>query len=38
VLADAEYDPETGELSEEAVHCFICQGSGAVYLYPRRGA
>lgn len=38
VLADAEYDPETGELVEEALPCFICRGSGAVYLYPRRGA
>ena len=35
VLADAEYDPETGELVEEAVPCFICRGSGVVYLYPR---
>ena len=38
VLADAEYDPETGELVEEAVPCFICRGSGVVYLYPRHRA
>jgi hypothetical protein len=36
VMLDAEYDPTSGELVEEAVPCFICRGFGAVYLYPTR--
>lgn len=36
VLADVAYDYETGELIEEAVRCFICKGSGSVYVYPKR--
>ncbi len=35
VLLDASYDPETGELVREEVACFICHGSGSVYLYER---
>lgn len=38
VLADAEYDPETGELVEEAVRCFICRGERVVFVYPERRA
>jgi hypothetical protein len=33
VLADAEYDPATGELVEESIRCFICRGMGTVYVY-----
>jgi hypothetical protein len=33
VLADAEYNPSTGELVEESVRCFICRGEGTVYVY-----
>jgi hypothetical protein len=36
MLADAEYDPQSGELVEEAIRCFICRGSGAVYVYGLR--
>ncbi len=37
-MADAEYSPETGELTEESVRCFICAGAGVVFAYgPRRG-
>ncbi len=35
VLLDASYDPETGELVQEETLCFICHGSGSVYLYER---
>ena len=35
VLLDASYDPETGELVQEETPCFICHGSGRVYLYER---
>ena len=35
VLVDATYDPETGELVQEEAACFICGGSGSVYIYER---
>ena len=35
VLLDASYDPETGELVQEETPCFICHGSGSVYLYEK---
>ena len=33
VLLDAEYDPASGELTQETVDCFICGGSGSVPVY-----
>jgi len=40
VLLDAEYDFESGELTQESTECPICHGGGSVsiYLYsvPRR--
>jgi hypothetical protein len=40
VLLDAEYDFETGELTQESIECFICHGGGEVSVYryatPRR--
>ena len=33
VLEDARYDYATGELTQSETPCFICKGTGAVYLY-----
>ena len=33
VLTDAEYNPATGELVQESVHCFICGGTGTVSVF-----
>lgn len=33
VLVDCEYDPTTGELTEEVCECFICRGAGVVPLF-----
>ncbi len=36
IVADADYDATTGELTEESVRCFICGGSGLVFAYGPR--
>jgi hypothetical protein len=38
ILADAEYDFESGELVEESVPCFTCRGERVVFVYPERRA
>ena len=30
VMLDAEYDPTSGELTEERAPCFICKGAGKI--------
>jgi hypothetical protein len=30
VMLDAEYDPTSGELTEERAPCFICKGTGKI--------
>jgi hypothetical protein len=29
-MLDAEYDPTSGELTEERASCFICKGAGKI--------
>jgi hypothetical protein len=29
-MLDAEYDPSSGELTEERALCFICKGAGKI--------
>lgn len=36
VVEFVDYDDESGELAQAHFACFICKGSGTVYLYPRR--
>ncbi len=36
VLLDAEYDPGSGELTQETTACFICAGMGSVSIYRYR--